>query len=221
MSDSGLFTTDSIVFKRKRWRFLLLRVVIVASWYLAGFCILTFLYHAEMSGQKLVTTPDAVALSMSAAARTLPLALLVILFIETQIILLTTYRWSWLFCQLAIPIAWSIFGLFVGYSVYQEPDYGPKQTMFIVGGGLVFFLCSSFHLTIWRIDRRGMSSQVPFPLLWYVYVLLLSSAFLGSLRGWTTNDSIARAVLTYRSDRWNQLDDTPLLPPDDPRDFFP
>ena len=182
---------------------LLCTVVLMA----AGFAGLAFLFDAQAGGPNRLQVNDSVQLYMAdRALMMLRVGLCTGLLVEVLIYLVMRLGASWRRVIWTLPLVASLFGAVVAWRVLslEELEIIPKIVMLMVGGGVVLFLAVSMHATLWQASLGVAPEVTDFPYIWYLFLVMMMSAFFGGFRGWTDSSPMIREVLEYRQSHWGK-----------------
>jgi len=173
----------------------------------AGFAGLAFLLDAQSTGPSKLQVNESVQLFMADRALTMiRVGLCTGLLVEVLIYLFARIATPWRRLIWVLPFFASLFGALVAWRVLSldELEIIPKVVMLMVGGGVVLFLAVSMHATLWQASFGVAPDVTDFPYVWYLFLVMLMSAFFGGFRGWTDSTPMMREVLDYRRTHWGE-----------------
>lgn len=186
---------------------------LVATVFLAGgFAGLTFLHGAERIGANRLQVDPYLGRHVLAVAIwcALPLGCMVLLT-EIQIHLARMRRLTWQTAQWLLPVLFGSATAFIAFDVFPQPEFGPKQTLLVIGGACVGYLGSAVQLALWRAMEGPRELPVDFPAVWYAGLVLLGAAYFGAMHGWLGDSPELAKLLVYREQHWVGEIDYPKL----------
>lgn len=191
---------------------LVVRVGAIALFLAAGMGLLTFLkWTQRVSANHLQADIPAIVQGIRVAFWCIPVSAIAALQTESCLGMLGLGRWRFGVCQLVFSSVWAAFGGVLAYVFFHEDQTGPKETMLIAGGALLFFLATALHLALWRLNGVADAETDHLPAAWYWILLVLATTFFGGFWGWRGVAPQARRLLEYRQ-HWPH-EDRPLPPP--------
>jgi ABC-type sugar transport system permease subunit len=189
------------------WAFLGLvgRVFSTVVFICCGFAGLAFLFAAEAVGPGKLQVNDSVPqFVLRIAVEMVRIAACVGLMLELILLLLVQSKVDWRRLIFFVPLIWGLVGAGVAWRILflDELDVTPKIVMLMMGAGVVFFLTTSMHATLWQASFDVAPEVSDFPYAWYLVLIMLMAAFFGGFRGWTDVSPIVRRVLDYKDQKW-------------------
>jgi hypothetical protein len=190
----------------------ILRIAVNAALLSVGFGGLAILNDAERGSKNTLLVGDgAWAYAVHCWAVSLQPVFCLGVLVELLVPLARRFHWSWNAILLGQPAFWCAVGAWMVWRIFALDDvmYPPKAIMVATGGGLLFYLGTSLHISLWQSMTESESKVHDFPFPWYLILVMLIAGFFGGHRGWTDISPVIQDVITYRDNTWKKSNKTP------------